>query len=187
MSESRKEPDPLPGTQPVSDNRKGGRPPALNVTAYGLARLVGYKPPEAAVIAGSTKTGKLLGEQARRQEKNPEQVSETERLRHADGTLEAHVKMTWPRAWLMCQPKLLAMLSDPQIGDNNALTLIRLIGQLTGNLEQDGVQVQVVQVAHVEAARERILAMQADPDVQKAALKKLQAITAKGGRKNGDQ
>ncbi len=46
---------------------------------------------------------------------------------------------------------------------------------------------QVVQVAHVEAARERILAMQADPDVQKAALKKLQAITAKGGRKNGDQ
>lgn len=175
-----KESDNLPAPAPVA--RRPGRPPTLNTTAYGLARLHGYKPRDACVIAGSQKKGRALSEQSRRQERHPQQKAEFDRLANADGTLEAHVAMTWPRAWLMCQAKLLAMLADPSIGDGNALQVVKLVAQLTGNLEADGSPVTVVTLVHTEEARERILQMQSDPTVQHAALRKLKEVATKNGK-----
>ena len=173
MSES----DPLPGVQPPA-KKPHGRPPAFDPTVYSALRLLGYKPQQACKIAGSDMKGRALQEQALRMEKHASVVKEMARLRGSDGALEAVVDTRWPKIWTLCQAKLIALLQDPNASDSNALQAIKLIGELTGHLKGDGGQINVVTVAHVDEARERILELQADPDVQRAALKRLERLTS---------
>ncbi len=170
MSES----DPLPDAQPKAH----GRPPAFNATIFSSLRLLGYKPQQACKIAGSDKKGRALHAQALRQEKHASVGKEMARLRGSDGVLESVVDLRWPKIWTLCQAKLIALLQAPSTSDGNALQAIQLIGELTGNLKGDAGQINVVTVAHVEEARERILELQADPDVQRAALKRLERLTS---------